>query len=211
MNWDMNQVRLSLVCTCRHSPSRLCCWVFSLRLAISSYRLIYPDKLDLIHRLLSSIYFATGLCHPIDIRTEWWYQISYSGCKSSGRIEMCCDMRVWGYFTTAWTSMIYIQVRPHILLHWKWFVFILYICVVLLFPELPGHSLDLLRDQLFQCSLSWEQAYVIENVTLSILKHFKSTKTHFCEVKEIKEVTTTLLNTHINKSWISLTFSLLMP
>lgn len=93
MDKEIWQGRLSPLCTWRHCPLKLCCWVFSLRLAISSLRLICSDKLDLIHRLLSSIYFATGLCHPIDIRTEWWYQISYSGYKSSERIEMLCDLR----------------------------------------------------------------------------------------------------------------------
>lgn len=85
---------LSSIWTWVSCSSEQCCRVFSLQQDFSSRRLIYSDKLDLIHRLLSSIYLATGLCHPIDIRTECWYQISYSGHKSYG----------WGDWNVMWSE-----------------------------------------------------------------------------------------------------------
>lgn len=86
---------LSSIWTWVSCSSEQCCRVFSLQQDSSSRRLIYSDKLDLIHRLLSSIYLATGLCRPIDIRTECWYQISYSGHKSYGWGGLKCDV-IWG-------------------------------------------------------------------------------------------------------------------
>lgn len=97
---------------------RLCCGRFSLRLAVSSHLLIYPDKFDLIHRLLSSIYLAASLSLLIDTSGD----INYLTVLVNHLIED-------GRFTTVWImSMVYIQGSSDILLHWWCYVCIL--CVV---------------------------------------------------------------------------------
>lgn len=113
--------------------------------SISSCRLIYSDKLDLIHRLLSSIYFATGLCHPVDIWTEWRYQISYSGCKSSEGIEMWCERGAVQYIVSEGRfghspSLEVVCFHP------------VCVCVAGTLPICPRGPLN------FPRALSWEQA-----------------------------------------------------
>lgn len=39
------------------------------------------------------------------------------------------------------------------------------VCVVLLIPELLGHSQSVPGDQLFPCGLSWEEAYYSSHKT----------------------------------------------
>lgn len=161
MDGDMWRGRLSPICTWRRCPLRLCCWVFSLRLAISSHRLMYPDKLDLIHRLLSSIYFATGLCHLIDIRTEWWYQMSHGADKSweDWNVVWCKER----YFTAVWIMNTVLYKYPSASLEVVCFHPVC--CVALLIPELLGHSQSVPGDQLFWCGLSWVQAYYTSHKT----------------------------------------------
>lgn len=140
---------LSLKRTWRSCSSKLRCWVFSLLLDFNIHRLIYSDKLDLIHRLLSSIYSTTGLCHPLDIRTAVWYHISYRGYESSGRIETC-DLRiVYDHHTVLWEQgWTFCSTRgglfsSHMLCG---------LCRVI-FPELLGHV-----SQSFRHSLFWKLA-----------------------------------------------------
>lgn len=116
--------------------------------------LIYPDKLDLIHWVLSSIFSAMGLCHLIHVRTEWRYQLSYSGYKSSEAIEMCGDMGIdilleWVLWT--WHTS---RSGRRLRLHWNKVLFppiCCLVCVVLLFPLLLGHFSILPLDLFLNC------------------------------------------------------------
>lgn len=89
-------------------------------LTITNYLLTHPDKQDLIHMLLSSMCFATGLYHGVDIRTQGLYWMSYRDSEPSKDIEMQYDGR---YFTTVQIMNITRWILIHCKLSVCFFVF----------------------------------------------------------------------------------------